>query len=90
MDEDAITNGQQSATAYKTLREIRQRRRQLEREINAETKQMKRLRRQLFSSGTTAGRRKGKRFSVSTILTTGSGLLDGALLAFKLYRRFKK
>lgn len=89
MNDELTPDIRPTAATYKTLREIRQRRRQLQREIHAETKQLTRLRKQLFKSESPV-RRKGKRFSLVSLMGTGAGVLDGLLLAWKLYRRFKK
>lgn len=74
---------------YNDLRAIQVRRRQLRKEIHAESETIKRLRQQLLGKDG-SGRRKSRRLSFGSMLTAGAGILDGALMAWKLYRKFKK
>lgn len=74
---------------YNDLRAIQVRRRQLRKEIRAEGETITRLRHQLLRKDNRP-RRKGLHLSFGSMLTAGAGILDGALLAWKLYRKFKK
>jgi hypothetical protein len=71
---------------YTTLRSIEDRKAQLLREIRKDNDKMNKLRRQLFAKSEPA---KGGR-RMQTLMTTSVGLLDGALFAWKLYRKFRK
>lgn len=84
---NALLRGEE-LEAYTNLRDIRLRREYLLKEIRKEQKTMGQLRQSLFKKDKPA--KGGRRFSLTTLLTAGGGLLDGALLAWKLYRRFKK
>lgn len=75
--------------AYQSLNDIRQRKNKLEGEIASQEKSMKQLWNNLFHTGNartvpTPSRR------VQNLFTTGAGILDGALLGWKLYRKFNK
>lgn len=85
---NALLRGEE-LEAYTNLRDIRLRREYLLKEIQKEQKTMGQLRQSLFKKDSPS-KRGGRRFSLSAILTAGGGILDGALLAWKLYRRFKK
>lgn len=73
--------------AYTTLRAIRQRKDELARDINNDGKEMGRLWKSLFAKPAPV-QRKG--FSLQGLMGTGAGILDGAILAWKLYRKFKR
>lgn len=75
--------------AYTDLREIRLRREYLSKEIDRETREMRELRKRLFGKDKTQGSSRRK-FSASGIITMAGGVVDGALLAWKLYKRFKR
>lgn len=74
---------------YTDLRAIQVRRRQLRKEIRTESETIARLQSQLLGKNN-GSRRKGSRLSFGSVLTAGAGILDGALFAWKLYRKFKK
>ena len=71
---------------YTTLRSIEDRKLQLLREIRKDNEKMNKLRRQLFAKPQPT--KGGKR--MQTLMTTSVGMLDGALFAWKLYRKFRK
>ncbi len=71
---------------YTTLRAIEDRKLQLLREIRKDNEKINKLRRQLFAKPEPL--KKGHR--MQALMTTGAGMLDGALLAWKLYRKFRK
>ncbi len=71
---------------YTTLRSIEDRKLQLLREIRKDNEKINKLRRQLFAKP--APVKSGHR--VQALMSTGAGMLDGALLAWKLYRKFRK
>lgn len=71
---------------YTTLRSIEERKMQLLREIRKDNEKINKLRRQLFAKP--APMKKGHR--MQALMSTGAGMLDGALLAWKLYRKFRK
>ena len=73
---------------YTTLRSIEERKAQLLKEIRNESNQMGKMGRQLFEKPKKSSRKSG--FMPSTFLNKGVYVLDGLLLAWKLYRKFKK
>ena len=74
---------------YTTLRSIEERKMQLLKEIRKDNHQINKLRKQLFAKPTALTSRKN-RMSVQGLMSTGAGVFDGLLLAWKLYRKFKK
>ena len=75
---------------YTSLNEIRLRKELLRKDIEADDKKIKGLWKSLFvkpdalSKNASAGKRLNSLFSI------GAGAFDGALLAWKLYRKFKR
>ena len=74
---------------YTTLRSIEERKKQLLKEIRKDNNQINKLRKQLVAKPTALTSRKN-RMSVQGLMSTGAGVFDGLLLAWKLYRKFKK
>jgi len=83
------TNGYQTPTTYRSLEEIRTRKDALLEEIRKDDKQMKGLWNNLFHKPTAlTAATPSKR--ISGLMSTGAGVLDGLILGWKLYRKFKK
>ena len=61
---------------------------QLLKEIRKDSDQINKLRQQLFSKPKMPAKRSG--FMPSKLMGTGASVLDGLLLAWKLYRKFKR
>ncbi len=74
---------------YSSLAEVLQRKRQLERELKAEEKVIGTLWNNLFHTGKAKSVPTPSK-KLSNMLSAGAGILDGAILGWKLYRRFKK
>ncbi|WP_288146097.1 hypothetical protein [Xylanibacter caecicola] len=72
---------------YTSLNEIQQRKAELLKEIRKDSKEMNTLLNGLFNKPVAKGR---KGLSVSGIVNTGAGVVDGMLFAWKLYRKLKK
>ena len=75
--------------SYRSLDEIRDRKDVLLADIRKDDQQIKALWGQLFAkrepiSALTPSKR------ISSLMTTGAGILDGILLGWKLYRKFKR
>ncbi|MCD7714574.1 MAG: hypothetical protein LUI08_06590 [Prevotella sp.] len=74
---------------YHSIDDMRRRRKQLKKEIAATEKEISHLWRNLFH-------KHGRKGSVSrmgrigSVVSTGVSVVDGALLVWKLYRRFKR
>lgn len=72
---------------YNTLHEIRLRKELILSEIRRDNQQINVLWKELFRKPE-QNRKKG--FAMASLMTTGAGLADGFMLAWKLYRKFKK
>lgn len=72
---------------YNTLHEIRLRKELILSEIRRDNQQINVLWKELFRKPE-QNREKG--FTMASLMTTGAGLADGFMLAWKLYRKFKK
>ena len=83
-----MNNEIQHTTTYSSLREIRQRKEALLHDIRRDNKQMGKLWKDLFAKPEKSSRKKG--FNLTSLMGTGMGVIDGALLAWKLYRKFKR
>ncbi len=71
---------------YTSLTEIEARKQELRSQIQAEGSNIQQLTSNLFRRGNDIGHSPSKR--IASIISTGSGLFDGLLLGWKLYRRF--
>lgn len=74
-------------THYKSLGDISQRKAELLDCIRKDQSEMAGLWNEMFKPQT---RTKKKGFSLQTAMSTGVGVIDGALFAWKLYRKFKR
>ena len=72
---------------YNTLHEIRLRKELILSEIRRDNQQINVLWKELVRKPE-QHRKKG--FTMASLMTTGAGLADGFMLAWKLYRKFKK
>ena len=73
---------------YKSLEEIRTRKDSLKKEIRQDDKQIKGLWGDLFHKPEAMGvMTPSKR--ITGLMSTGAGVLDGLILGWKLYRKFK-
>lgn len=72
---------------YNTLHEIRLRKELILSEIRRDNQQINVLWKELFRKPE-QNRKKG--FTMASLMTTGARLADGFMLAWKLYRKFKK
>ena len=71
---------------YNTLHEIRLRKELILSEIRRDNQQINVLWKELFRKPE-QNRKKG--FTMASLMTTGAGLADGFMLAWKLYRKFR-
>ena len=71
---------------YNTLHEIRLRKEAILTEIRMDNQQMNVLWKDLFRKPEP----KKKGFSLTSLMSAGAGVADGFMLAWKLYRKFKK
>lgn len=71
---------------YSTLHEIRLRKETILSEIRMNNQQINILRKDMFRKPEP----KKKALSLSSIMTMGTGMADGFLLIWKLYRKYKR
>lgn len=76
----------EKTNAYNTLQEIRLRKQVLLSEIKRNNQQINILWKNMFRKPEP----KKKGLTLASLMTTGAGLADGFILAWKLYRKFKK
>lgn len=82
-----MTNDKEKQAHFKSLDDISQRKAELLEGIRGDAKSMSALWKEMFSPQQ-KGRKKG--VSLQSVMSTGVGVLDGALFAWKLYRKFKR
>ena len=75
---------------YTSLNDIRLRKEKLQREIEADDAKIKVLWKSLFVKPDVLSKSASKGKRLQSLLSVGAGAFDGALLAWKLYRKFKK
>ena len=75
---------------YASLNDIRLRKENLQREIEADDAKIKTLWKSLFVKPDVLSKSASKGKRLQSLLSVGAGAFDGALLAWKLYRKFKK
>lgn len=74
--------------AYRTLEEIRLRKAQLLADIAKDNNRIGKLWNNLFHKKDKGKQASSRRFT--SLLNTGAGVLDGLILGWKLYRKFKR
>ena len=71
--------------SYRSLEEIRMRKETLRRELQKDNGQINSLWHRIFHNDKTGTPSK----RISGLMSTGAGVVDGVILGWKLYRRFK-
>lgn len=82
-----MANNNENRTHYKSLDDISQRKTELLAKIQKDQAEMGTLWNEMFKPEKKS-RKKG--MNLQSIMNTGIGVLDGALFAWKIYRKFKK
>ena len=82
-----MTTDNDIRTHYKSLDDISLRKAKLLDDIRKDRKKMGAMWNEMLRHGQKS-RKKG--MSLQSIMSTGMGVLDGALFAWKLYRKFKR
>lgn len=77
---------QTSSTSYKSLNEIRTRKETLHEDIRKADEQIRTLWNNLFHQPEISDTRPSKR--IMGLLNAGTGIIDGLILGWKLYRKF--
>lgn len=79
-------NNIEKPVTYNTIHEIRQRKDILLSEMEKDNENINKLWKSMFHNP--EPRKKG--LTLSSVMNTGTGLLDGFLFVWKLYRKFKR
>lgn len=86
----ATTNIQQEHTELNSLNDLRLRKELLRKDIESDEKQMRKLWRSIFTRPQALSKQASTSKRISSLISMGAGALDGAILAWKLYHKFKK
>ncbi len=79
---------QQEQIKYQTLKDVTHRKEIVLAQIKANNKELTYLGKSLFAKQ--PKKKKSKGSVISTVLKTGVGVFDALVLAWKIYRKFKK
>ena len=82
-----MTDNNDNNTQYKSLEDISRRKAELLDDIRKDQKEMVSLWNSMFKPEC---KTKKKGISLQGLMSTGVGVLDGALFAWKIYRKFKR
>lgn len=85
-----MTNEHNDKMEYKSLNDIRLRKEALRKDIEADDAKIKVLWRSIFTRPDALSRNASKGKRIQSFINIGAGAFDGALLAWKLYRKFKR
>ena len=83
-------NDGDSCIEYRSLNDIRLRKEALRKSIEADDKKIKPLWNSLFTKPDAFKKDVSRGKRLQSMMSIGMGAFDGALLAWKLYRKFKK
>ena len=75
---------------YKSLNDIRLRKESLRKSIEADDKKIKALWNSLFTLPDAFSKNASRSKRITSMISIGTSAFDGAILAWKLYRKFKK
>ena len=75
---------------YRSLNDIRLRKETLRKSIEADDKKIKTLWNSLFTLPDAFSKDASRSKRITSMISIGTGAFDGAILAWKLYRKFKK
>ena len=79
-----------SCPQYNSLNDIRLRKEALRKSIEADEKKIKTLWNSLFTKPDAFSKEASRGRRIASMISVGTGAFDGALLAWKLYRKFKR
>jgi len=75
---------------YRSLNDIRLRKETLRKSIEADDQKIKTLWNSLFTLPDAFSKDASRSKRITSMISIGTGAFDGAILAWKLYRKFKK
>ncbi len=84
------TNEYTDTNGYNSLNDIRLRKEALRKDIEADDKKIKQLWNSLFTKPEVFSKNASTSKRITSMISLGAGALDGALFAWKIYRKFKK
>lgn len=79
-----------TVSSYQSIEEIRLRKAALEKEIEADSAKIDEKWHSLFKKPEALSKSATPSQRISGIISSGAGVLDGILLVWKLYRKFKR
>lgn len=79
-----------TVSSYQSIEEIRLRKAALQKEIEADSAKIDEKWHSLFKKPEALSKSATPSQRISGIISSGAGVLDGILLVWKLYRRFKR
>lgn len=79
-----------TVSSYQSIEEIRLRKAALQKEIEADSAKMDEKWHSLFKKPEALSKSATPSQRISGIISSGAGVLDGILLVWKLYRKFKR
>ena len=79
-----------TVSSYQSLEEIRLRKAALQKEIEADSAKIDEKWHSLFKKPEALSKSATPSQRISGIISSGAGVLDGILLVWKLYRKFKR
>lgn len=79
-----------TVSSYQSIEEIRQRKAALQKEIEADSAKIDEKWHSLFKKPEALSKSATPSQRISGIISSGAGVLDGILLVWKLYRKFKR
>lgn len=79
-----------TVSSYQSIEEIRLRKAALQKEIEADSAKIDEKWHSLFKKPEALSKSATPSQRISGILSSGAGVLDGILLVWKLYRKFKR
>ena len=89
-NDELCMNDGDSCIEYRSLNDIRLRKEALRKSIEADDKKIKTLWNSLFTKPDAFKKDASRGKRLQSMMSIGMGAFDGALLAWKLYRKFKK
>ena len=89
-NDELYMNDGDSCIEYRSLNDIRLRKEALRKSIEADDKKIKTLWNSLFTKPDAFKKDASRGKRLQSMMSIGMGAFDGALLAWKLYRKFKK
>lgn len=79
-----------TVSSYQSIEEIRMRKAALQKEIEADSAKIDEKWHSLFKKPEALSKSATPSQRISGIISSGAGVLDGILLVWKLYRKFKR